>query len=234
MILEVDNIHTYYGESHALQGISLNLEQGETVCLLGRNGAGKSTTLRSIIGLSAPRRGRVKFQGRDITGQPAYRIARQGIGLVPEDRRIFPGLSVRENLEIAEYRRPGASRLWTIERIFDQYPMLGELANQDGSTLSGGQQQMLAVARSLMSEPLLLLLDEPNEGLAPVIVKQIGALIDELSKTTTILFTDQSVHFALKHAKRAYILEKGMIVHEASSQALINDTATQHRYLSVA
>lgn len=234
MILEVDNIHTYYGESHALQGISLNLKEGETVCLLGRNGAGKSTTLRSIIGLSAPRTGRVSFLGRDITGQPAYRNARAGIGLVPEDRRIFPGLSVRENLEIAEYRRPGATRQWTIERIFDEYPMLGELAGQDGSTLSGGQQQMLAVARSLMSEPTLLLLDEPNEGLAPVIVKQIGALIDQLSKTTTILFTDQSVHFALKHAQRAYILEKGMIVHEASSQALINDTETQHRYLSVA
>lgn len=234
MILEIDNIHTYYGESHALQGISLNLKQGETVCLLGRNGAGKSTTLRSIIGLSAPRSGRVVFQGRDITGQPAYRNARAGIGLVPEDRRIFPGLSVRENLEIAEYRRPGATRQWTIERIFDEYPMLAELADQDGSTLSGGQQQMLAVARSLMSEPLLLLLDEPNEGLAPVIVKQIGALLDQLSQTTTILFTDQSVHFALKHAQRAYILEKGMIVHEASSEALINDTETQHRYLSVA
>jgi branched-chain amino acid transport system ATP-binding protein len=233
MILEVDDIHTYYGESHALQGISLRLEEGETVCLLGRNGAGKSTTLRSIIGLSAPRSGRVAFQGRNITGHPAYRIARMGVGLVPEDRRIFPGLSVRENLQIAQYRRPGAASRWTIERIFDEYPMLGELAGQDGATLSGGQQQMLAVARSLMSEPLLLLLDEPNEGLAPVIVKQIGALIDELAKTTTILFTDQSVHFALKHAKRAYILEKGMIVHEARSEDLIGDTETQHRYLSV-
>lgn len=234
MMLEVDNIHTYYGESHALQGISLKLEAGEVVCLLGRNGAGKSTTLRSIIGLSSPRKGKVMFQGRDITGQPAYRIAQSGIGLVPEDRRIFPGLSVRDNLEVAQYRRPGSSGQWTVERIFDEYPMLGELANQDGSTLSGGQQQMLAVARSLMSEPLLLLLDEPNEGLAPVIVQQIGELIDQLSKTTTVLFTDQSVHFALKHAQRAYILEKGMIVHEAKSQDLINDIDTQHRYLSVA
>lgn len=233
MILELDNVHTYYGESHALQGISMHLKEGETVCLLGRNGAGKSTTLRSIVGLSAPRRGRITFHGTDITGMPAYRIARHGIGLVPEDRRIFPGLSVRENLEIARYDRPGVQRRWTVERIFDEYPMLGELANQDGSTLSGGQQQMLAVVRSLMSEPRLLLLDEPNEGLAPVIVKQIGMLIDELAKTTTILFTDQSVHFALKHAKRAYILEKGMIVHEAESRALINDPDTQHRYLSV-
>ncbi|MGB3289247.1 MAG: ATP-binding cassette domain-containing protein, partial [Burkholderiaceae bacterium] len=153
MILEVDDIHTYYGDSHALQGISLKLDEGETVCLLGRNGAGKSTTLRSIIGLSAPRSGRVVFQGQDITGRPAYRIARMGVGLVPEDRRIFPGLSVRENLEVAQYRRPGAPGRWTVKRILDEYPMLGELAGQDGATLSGGQQQMLAVARSLMSEP---------------------------------------------------------------------------------
>lgn len=233
MILEVDNIHTYYGESHALQGVSLHLHEGETVCLLGRNGAGKSTTLRSIIGLSTPRSGRVVFHGRDVAGESAYRIARRGIGLVPEDRRIFPGLSVRENLEVARYLRPGAVRQWSVERIFDLYPMLAELANQDGATLSGGQQQMLAVARSLMSEPQLLLLDEPNEGLAPVIVKQIGLLLDELAKTTTILFTDQSVRFALKHAKRAYILEKGMIVHEATSEALAADAETQHRYLSV-
>lgn len=233
MILEVDNIHTYYGESHALQGVSLRLNEGETVCLLGRNGAGKSTTLRSIIGLNAPRQGTVTFMGKNITGQPAYSIARMGIGLVPEDRRIFPGLTVRENLMVAEYTRPGVERRWSIERIFDQYPMLAELADQDGATLSGGQQQMLAVARSLMSEPSLLLLDEPNEGLAPVIVKQIGELIDELAKTTTILFTDQSVHFALKHARRAYILEKGKVVHEASSEDLLKDTQIQQRYLSV-
>ncbi|TKR53852.1 ABC transporter ATP-binding protein [Allopusillimonas ginsengisoli] len=233
MMLEVDNIHTYYGESHALQGVSLRLQEGETVCLLGRNGAGKSTTLRSIIGLTPPRSGRVVFAGKEVAGQPAYRIARLGMGLVPEDRRIFPGLTVKENLEVAQYSRPGVSRHWTVERIFDQYSMLAELANQDGATLSGGQQQMLAVARSLMSEPRLLLLDEPNEGLAPVIVKQIGELIDELAKTTTILFTEQSVRFALRHARRAYILEKGKVVHEADSQTLAEDKETQHRYLSV-
>lgn len=233
MMLEVDTIHTYYGESHALQGVSLRLEEGETVCLLGRNGAGKSTTLRSIIGLTPPRSGRVVFAGKDVSGLPAYRIARMGMGLVPEDRRIFPGLTVRENLEVAQYRRSGAPRRWTVERILDQYPMLAELAHQDGATLSGGQQQMLAVARSLMSEPHLLLLDEPNEGLAPVIVRQIGELIDELAKTTTILFTEQSVRFALRHARRAYILEKGRVVHEADSQALAGDKETQHRYLSV-
>ncbi len=233
MMLELQDIHTYYGESHALQGITLSLKEGETVCLLGRNGAGKSTTLRSIIGLNAPRRGKVIFSGKDVTGWPAYRIAREGVGLVPEDRRIFPGLTVRENLEVGYYQRRGTQNPWSAERIFDEYSMLAELANQDGSTLSGGQQQMLAVARSLMSAPRLLLLDEPNEGLAPVIVKQIGRLIDELSKTTTILFTDQSVHFALKHARRAYVLEKGRVVHEASSEALLADEAIQHRYLSV-
>ncbi len=234
MMLDVKDIHTYYGESHALQGVTLSIEEGETVCLLGRNGAGKSTTLRSIIGLTPPRRGQVLFDGVDVAGRSAFRIARKGMSLVPEDRRIFPGLTVRENLQIGDYRRPGATQAWTIERIFDEYPMLAELANQDGSTLSGGQQQMLAVARSLMSQPRLLLLDEPNEGLAPVIVQQIGQLIDQLARTTTILFTDQSVHFALKHARRAYILEKGRVVHTASSDDLRADTDTQHRYLSVA
>ena len=234
MMLELDDVHTYYGESHALQGVTLQLAEGETVCLLGRNGAGKSTTLKSIIGLTPPRRGRVVFEGDEIQRRPAHRIARMGIGLVPEDRRIFPGLSVRENLDVAQRKRRGETPKWSIERIFDNYPMLAELANQDGATLSGGQQQMLAVARSLMTEPRLLLLDEPNEGLAPVIVKQIGALIDDLAATTTMLFTDQSVHFALKHAKRAYILEKGRIVHEAGAAELREDTATQDRFLSVA
>jgi len=233
-MLELDDIHTYYGESHALQGVTLSLARGETVCLLGRNGAGKSTTLKSIIGLTPPRRGRVVFEGQPVQGRPAHAIARMGIGLVPEDRRIFPGLSVRENLEVAQRGRRGTEPVWTIERIFDDYPMLAERAGQDGATLSGGQQQMLAVARALMTEPRLLLLDEPNEGLAPVIVQQIGRLIDDLSATTTILFTDQSVHFALKHARRAYILEKGRIVHSADAAELKRDTDTQQRFLSVA
>lgn len=233
MILQVDDIHTYYGESLALQGLSFGIRQGETVCLLGRNGAGKSTTLKSIIGLTPPRRGSIQFNGREIAGSPAHRIARLGIGYVPEDRRIFPGLTVRENLEVAEYRRKDESPAWTVERVFDEYSMLAELAEQDGATLSGGQQQMLTVARSLMIQPKLLLLDEPNEGLAPVIVQQIGRLIDDLAQDTTIVFTDQSVHFALKHAGRAFILEKGKVVHEASSEALRNDPETQDRYLSV-
>lgn len=234
MMLEVRNIQTFYGESQALQGVTLDLEDGETVCILGRNGAGKSTTLKSIIGLTPPRSGEVIYDGKPVQGWPAHRIARAGIGYVPEDRRIFPGLTVRDNLEVASYQRKGAAARWTVEGILKKYEMLGERAGQDGATLSGGQQQMLAVARSLMIQPRLLLLDEPNEGLAPVIVQQIGELIDDLSKTTTILFTDQSVRFALKHAQRAYILEKGRVVHESSSEELRTDQATQDRFLSVA
>ncbi|WP_421842495.1 ABC transporter ATP-binding protein [Marinobacter algicola] len=234
MILDVRNIQTFYGESQALQGVTLQLEAGETVCILGRNGAGKSTTLKSIMGLTPPRSGEVFYEGKPIQGRPAHRIARAGIGYVPEDRRIFPGLTVRDNLDVAAYQRKGSAARWTVDGILKKYEMLGERADQDGATLSGGQQQMLAVARSLMIQPRLLLLDEPNEGLAPVIVQQIGELIDDLSQTTTILFTDQSVRFALKHAQRAYILEKGQVVHEASSQDLKADQATQDRFLSVA
>ncbi|MCG7200701.1 ABC transporter ATP-binding protein [Marinobacter pelagius] len=234
MILEVRDIQTFYGESQALQGVTLQLDEGETVCILGRNGAGKSTTLKSIMGLTPPRSGEVIFDGKPVHGLPAHQIARAGIGYVPEDRRIFPGLTVRDNLEVASYQRKGSAARWTVDGILKKYEMLGERADQDGATLSGGQQQMLAVARSLMIQPRLLLLDEPNEGLAPVIVQQIGELIDDLSKTTTILFTDQSVRFALKHARRAYILEKGQVVHEAPSDELRADQATQDRFLSVA
>lgn len=234
MILDVRNIQTFYGESQALQGVTLQLEEGETVCILGRNGAGKSTTLKSIMGLTPPRSGEVIYDGKPVQGWPPHRIARAGIGYVPEDRRIFPGLTVRDNLEVASYQRKGSAARWTVDGILKKYEMLGERADQDGATLSGGQQQMLAVARSLMIQPRLLLLDEPNEGLAPVIVQQIGALIDDLSQTTTILFTDQSVRFALKHAQRAYILEKGQVVHQANSDELRSDQATQDRFLSVA
>jgi branched-chain amino acid transport system ATP-binding protein len=232
-LLVVDDLHTYYGESHALQGVSLRVEAGEVVCLLGRNGAGKSTTLNSIVGLTPSRRGTVRFEGEEIQRLPAHRIARRGLALVPEDRRIFAGLTVAENLEVAAPARPQRERRWPVERIFDEFPMLAEVRAQDGATLSGGQQQMLAIARALAGEPRLLLLDEPNEGLAPVIVQQIGALIDRLAETTTILFTDQSVRFALRHAQRGYILQKGRIVYEGSARRMADDPDVQ-RYLSVA
>ncbi len=233
-MLVVEDIHTWYGESRALQGISLAVASGEVVCLLGRNGAGKSTTLKSVMGLTPPRRGRVLFEGEEIQGRPAHWIARRGMALVPEDRRIFADLTVRENLEVAMSPRTKGERRWPLERLFDEYPMLAEVRDQAGGTLSGGQQQVLAIARALATEPRLLLLDEPNEGLAPVIVQQIGALIDRLSETTTILFTDQSVPFALKHASRAYVLQKGTVVYEGTTEAIRNDPDIQTRYLTVA
>jgi len=232
-LLVVDELHTYYGESHALQGVSLRVNAGEVVCLLGRNGAGKSTTLNSIVGLTPSRRGTVRFDGEEIQRLPAHRIARRGLALVPEDRRIFAGLTVAENLEVAAPGRSTRERRWPAERIFDEFPMLAEVRDQDGATLSGGQQQMLAIARALAGEPRLLLLDEPNEGLAPVIVQQIGALIDRLAETTTILFTDQRTRFALRHARRGYILQKGRVVYEGSAQQIAQDPDVQ-RYLAVA
>jgi branched-chain amino acid transport system ATP-binding protein len=232
-MLEVTDIHTFYGESHALHGVSLSVGEGETVCLLGRNGAGKTTTLSSIVGIQPARSGRITFLGQDITRKPAYAITRMGLCLVPEDRRIFPELTVEENLEVSQYDGERET-VWTIARVFDEFPQLAELRHQAGGTLSGGQQQMLAIARALVGQPVLLLLDEPSEGLAPVIVQQIGQLIDQLSKTTKILFTDQNLGFALKHAQHCYILEKGQVVYQGATQGLRDDPELQQKYLSVA
>lgn len=232
-MLQLDAVHTYYGESHALQGISLQVEAGEVVCLLGRNGVGKTTTLRSIIGLNPPREGQILFNGQPIQGYPAHRIANMGIGYVPEDRRIFAGLTVDENLKVGQRRRVNGEHRWPLEKIYDYFPMLAEIRERPGDYLSGGQQQMLTIARALVGEPALLLLDEPSEGLAPVIVQQIGQLIDELAKTTTILFTDQNIRFALKHASRAYIIEKGRIRHHASTEEFHADPTKLEQYLSV-
>ena len=232
-MLIVEDLHTYYGESHALQGVSLRVEAGEVVCLLGRNGAGKSTTLNSIIGLTPARHGSIRFDGQEIRERRPHWITRRGIALVPEDRRIFAGLSVTENLEVAAPRKLDRERRWPIERLFETFPMLAEVRHQDGATLSGGQRQMLAIARALASEPRLLLLDEPNEGLAPVIVQQIGSLIDQLAQTTTILLTDQNVRFALRHARRGYVLQNGRVVWEGSARQIATDPEVQ-RYLTVA
>lgn len=232
-MLRLEGVHTYYGESHVLQGISLEVGAGEVICLLGRNGAGKTTTLRSIIGLTPPHEGRILFKSETIQGQAADRIARMGIGFVPEDRRIFPGLTVHENLEVAQKRVAEGGRRWSLERIYDDFPVLAEIRDRPGDYLSGGEQQMLAIARALVGGPELLLLDEPNEGLAPVIVQQVGRLIDELAETTTILFTEQNIRFALKHAQRGYVIEKGRIRHHASTEEFRANPDALERLLSV-
>jgi len=233
-MLDARELHTFYGESHALQGVSLAVEAGETVCLLGRNGAGKTTTLSSLVGIVPPRSGSVRFDGREIAGQPAHRSTRQGLCLVPEDRRIFPDLTVTENLEVSRYRGNERAHTWTVEGVFETFSMLAEIRHQAGKTLSGGQQQMLAIARALVGQPRMLLLDEPSEGLAPVIVHQIGALLDELAGTTTILFTDQNLPFAFRHASRCYVLEKGHVVFAGTTAELEASPELQDRYLSVA
>ena len=232
-MLRLEEVNTHYGESHVLQGINLEIAVGEVVCLLGRNGAGKTTTLRSIIGLTPPSRGTITYKGPPIQGLPANRISRMGIGFVPEDRRIFAGLSVEDNLEVAQRPLADAERRWPLTRIYELFPMLAEIRDRPGDHLSGGQQQMLAIARALVGEPELLLLDEPNEGLAPVIVQQIGALIEGLSKVTTILLTEQNVKFALTHASRGYVIEKGVIRHHATTEEYRADPTILEKYLSV-
>lgn len=234
-MLQVEDIHTFYGESHALQGVSLEIGAGDVVCLLGRNGAGKSTTLKSIIGLTPPRQGRVVFEDEDVTGWPAHRIARRGIALVPEDRRIFPGLTVYENLEVAMNRRPETgARRWAPEQVLDAYPMLAELRDQDGATLSGGQQQMLAIARALVRDIKLLLLDEPYEGLAPVVRHDIErALIEVREAGITTILVEQNAVAALKLADSAIIMDTGEIVYRGTAKHVLGDEALRHEYLAI-
>lgn len=237
MILQAIDLETYYGLSHILFAVSLDISAGEVVVLLGRNGAGKTTTFRSIMGLTAPKQGRVIYEGQDITGMPAYRVAKLGIGFVPEDRRIFPMLTVRENMEIGEKAPPPHSRdveRWSIESLLGLFPRLGQLANRRGGNLSGGEQQMLTIARTLLGNPRLLLLDEPTEGLAPVIVDTIGELIQELrSRGVTILLSEQNVEFSLECADRAYIIDQGRIVYNNTVENLRQDTDAMKRYLAV-
>jgi branched-chain amino acid transport system ATP-binding protein len=231
MMLEVNDIHTYYGRSHILQGISLDLREGEVICLLGRNGAGKTTTIRSIIGFVHPASGSIKFDGQEISRMEPFEICRRGIGYVPQERRIFPTLTVQDNLEVIERRVEGG---WTVEKIFETFPILEDLKNRTGRHLSGGEQQILAVARPLMTNPKLLLLDEPSEGLAPLIVKTIEELIHEIVKTgISVLLAEQNMRFALKVAKRGYIVNKGRIHHQGSMEELKEDKEIIGKYLAV-
>ena len=232
--LELEGIETSYGLSQVLFGISLTVEPGEIVALLGRNGVGKTTVMRSIIGLTPPRAGVIRWEGKEIQGRAPHRIAREGIGFVPEDRRIFPDLTVWENLDIA--RRPGANgkTVFTEERIYEIFPTLKELRTRRGGFLSGGEQQMLTIARSLMTNPSLLLLDEPSEGLAPLIVEAMRQQIDALRRDgLSILLAEQSLEFVLSLADRVYILEKGEVKFTGTAAEVRGNDEVLHRYLTV-
>jgi len=249
-LLEVRELHTAYGLSRVLFGVSIDVAAGECVCLLGRNGVGKSTTMRSIMGLTPPQSGRVTFKGTDITGWEPYRVARAGIGFVPEDRRIFADLTVWENLDVAQRSRRShaASRAghprrepdadapipWTIERVFDLFPALRQLTGRNGGFLSGGEQQMLTIARTLMGNPALLLLDEPSEGLAPLVVDHLGEQIARLKAAgLTILLAEQNTEFSLRLADRVYVLEKGAIRFSGAASALRDNEALRHELLAL-
>jgi branched-chain amino acid transport system ATP-binding protein len=235
MILEVSDIYAAYGLSQILFGVSLTIDRGECVSLLGRNGVGKTTTLRAIMGLTAPHRGSVRYNGADITGRPAYQVAKLGLGFVPEERRIFPDLTVRQNLEVA--RKPPATahaKSWTVEAVFETFPALTSIADRKGGFLSGGEQQMLTIGRTLMGNPDLLLLDEPSEGLAPIIVRDLGHQIGRLKEQgLTILLCEQNVKFAAKLSDRAYILEKGHVRFSGSIAELHDNDEVRRQYLGV-
>lgn len=235
MLLEVKEIQTFYGLSHILFGVSLAIDKGETVCLLGRNGVGKTTTFRSIMGLTPPRTGTIQFQGKEIRGKQPFEICRLGLGFVPEDCVIFPDLTVRENLEIAVKKEDkGKSTGWTVEKAHRLFPILQERDKQWGGTLSGGEQQMLTIARTLMGNPRLLLLDEPSEGLAPMLVQAIGDQIQTLKEEgMPILLSEQNSTFALKVSDRGYILEKGQVMWQGPTSALKENPEIMKTYLGV-
>ena len=232
-MLELIDVHTYYGKSYILQGISLEVRDSSVVALLGRNGMGKTTTIRSIIGFTPPRRGIVRFKGKDIAGLQPYRIAHMNIGLVPQGRQIFPSLSVEENLTMAARgeRKAGA---WTLDMVYSLFPILKIRAKYKGNLLSGGEQQMQTIARALMTNPELLLMDEPSEGLAPIIVKEIGRVIRQLKESGfSILLVEQNLSIALALSDYVYILSNGKIVYESIPEELRNNEAVKTRYIGV-
>jgi branched-chain amino acid transport system ATP-binding protein len=235
MLLEVNDLNVYYGAIHALQGISFTVNEGEIVSLIGANGAGKSTTLRTISGLLRPRRGNIKFKGQDITMTPAEQIVTLGISQVPEGRRIFAPLTVRENLEMGAYTRNDPAEIeQSMQRVFASFPRLKERVNQLGGTLSGGEQQMLATGRGLMSRPTLLLLDEPSMGLSPILVEEIFRIIKEInSQGTSILLVEQNALMALSIAHRTYVIETGRIVLEGDAKKLREDPKVKAAYLGI-
>jgi branched-chain amino acid transport system ATP-binding protein len=232
--LDVRDLHTFYGTSHILFGVSLEVHEGETVCLLGRNGAGKSTTLRSIMGLTPPASGSVTYNGVELIGKPPYTIARLGIGFVPDDRGIFADLTVHENLEIAETRRRPNGDAWTLERLYFAFPMLQGLRARRGEHLSGGEQRLLSVARALLTHPRLLIFDEPAEGLSPLVVRAVREWILRLKQSgMSILLSEQNVRFAMEVSDRAYVIDKGVIRHQGSVEELRANEEIRKRYLMV-
>ena len=234
MILDVRDLHTFYGTSHILFGVSLEVREGETVCLLGRNGAGKSTTLRSIMGLTPPASGSVTYNGVELIGKPPYTIARLGIGFVPDDRGIFADLTVHENLEIAETRRRPNGDAWTLERLYSAFPMLQGLRARRGEHLSGGEQRLLSVARALLTHPRLLIFDEPAEGLSPLVVRAVREWVLRLKQSgMSILLSEQNVRFAMEVSDRAYVIDKGVIRHQGSVEELRANEEIRKRYLMV-
>ncbi|WP_282604311.1 ABC transporter ATP-binding protein [Pelagibius sp. Alg239-R121] len=233
-MLELDRINSFYGRAHILHDLSLSVAEGEVVALLGRNGAGKSTTMKSIMRLVAAKSGKISYAGRDITALPPHNIAKLGVGYVPEERRIFTDLTILENLEVGRQTPRAGAPEWTPGKLFKLFPNLEERRNNLGGAMSGGEQQMLTIARTLMGNPKFVLLDEPSEGLAPVIVEQVAFTIRELKKLgLTILLSEQNLHFAKLVADRAYIIERGSVQYDGTIEELENNEEVRNAYLSV-
>ena len=231
-VLKCENLHVYYGSIHAIKGVSFEVGEGEIVTLIGANGAGKSTTLNTVGGLLRPREGSVEFEGKSILGVAPHKVVSQGMALCPEGRRVFAQLSVRENLEMGAYTRPASEIPGTLQTVYEHFPRLKEREAQMAGTLSGGEQQMLAMGRALMSKPRLLMLDEPSMGLAPILEDQIFDIIRALNKAgTTILLVEQNAQMALSIADRAYVLETGRIVNSGTGKDLLNDDSVRKAYL---
>ena len=231
-MLKVEDLHVYYGSIHAIKGVSFEVNEGEIVTLIGANGAGKSTTLNTVAGLMKPRSGAITFEGQQVAGMPASKIVPQGMALCPEGRRVFQQMTVRENLEMGGYTRPAGEISASLDDVFERFPRLKERHRQIAGTLSGGEQQMLAMGRALMSKPRLLMLDEPSMGLAPLLVEQIFDIIGELNRAgTTILLVEQNAKMALSIANRAYVLETGNIVKSGDAHLLMNDDDVRKAYL---